>query len=405
MQQEGVVAGHDVAGIRGGALLEELEPAGQRGREALLLGGEHGVHVLAVLHELGIHRAHLLDHDVREPGQERGLQPDAVALQHGAADHPAQHVAPPLVRRGDTVGDEEGHRAAVVGQHAVRLGRDLVGAVGRAGLALDPLHDRLEAVRLVHGVDALQDRRAALDAHASVDVLLGQRGQRVVGVQLELHEHEVPELEEAVALAAGSAVVAAAALGRAAVEVELAAGAAGTDRTGLPEVVGTRQPDDPLRADSDLLPALDGDLIRAEAELGVAGEDGCPEQLLVELEVLGDELPGVPDGAFLEVVAEREVAEHLEEGEMARRGADLVDVGGAEALLHRRQRRVGRLHLAEEERLQRLHARGGEQHRRVVVGRNERPRRIAEMALRLEERPEPFTDIGSGAHRAGIVPP
>ena len=37
---------------------------------------------------------------------------------------------------------------------------------------------------------------------------------------------------------------------------------------------------------------------------------------------------------FLEVLAEGEVAEHLEEAQMAARGADDVDVVGAHALLH-----------------------------------------------------------------------
>ena len=404
MQQERVVAGDDLAAARAGALLEQLEAAGEGRREALLLGGEDGVHVLAVLLELGIDGAHLPDHDVGEACQERCLQADAVALQDGAADDPAQHVAASLVRGSDAVGDEERHRAAVVGQHAVGLGRDLVGAVGGASFPLDPLHDRLEAVGLVHRVDALEDRRGALDAHARVDVLPGQRRQRVVGVQLELHEHEVPELEVAIALAARGAVVAAAALRRAAVVVELAAGAARPDGPRLPEVVGARQPDDPLGRHAHLLPALDCHLVGAETELGVAGEHGRPEQLLVELQVLGDELPGVPDGAVLEVVAEREVAEHLEEGEVPRGGADLVDVGRAEALLHGRQRRVGRLRLAEEERLERLHAGRGEQHRRVVVGWHERPRGMAEMPLRLEEGAEPLTDLVRRAHRPGIVP-
>ncbi len=46
----------------------------------------------------------------------------------------------------------------------------------------------------------------------------------------------------------------------------------------------------------------------------------------------GDELPGQIDSPFLEVVAYREVAEHLEEGKVALI-SDLLDIGGAEALL------------------------------------------------------------------------
>ena len=91
----------------------------------------------------------------------------------------------------------------------------------------DPVHDRLVAVGLVDGDDALEDRRGPLEAHAGVDVLLRERRQRAVLVELVLHEHEVPELEEAVALAAGRAVGAAAAELLAAVVEELGVGPAG----------------------------------------------------------------------------------------------------------------------------------------------------------------------------------
>ena len=67
------------------------------------------------------------------------------------------------------------------------------------------------------------------------------------------------------------------------------------------------------------LPEADRVLVLAEPELGIAGEDGHPELVRVDLQVVEDELPGEVDRAFLEVLAEREVAEHLEE----RRGASV----------------------------------------------------------------------------------
>ena len=82
-----------------------------------------------VLDELGVRLAHLLDHDVGEPGEERRLHADAQPVLRGAADDAAQDVAAALVRRRDAVADEERHAAAVVGEHAVRLRR--VGASRR----------------------------------------------------------------------------------------------------------------------------------------------------------------------------------------------------------------------------------------------------------------------------------
>jgi hypothetical protein len=52
---------------------------------------------------------------------------------------------------------------------------------------------------------------------------------------------------------------------------------------------------------------------------------------------LGDQGPGEIDRLFLEVVAEREIAQHLEEGVVARGVADIVEVvvlaAGADAFL------------------------------------------------------------------------
>ena len=243
-------------------------------------------------------------------------------------------------------------------------------AVCDAALVGDPAHDRLVAVRLVDGHDVLQDRGGPLDAHAGVDVLLRQRRQLAVRMQLELHEDEVPELEEALAArAARLAVGLAAAVLDAPVVVHLRVGAARAGTADRPEVLGPRQEHDPLGRLADLAPVVVRNLVLAEPQLRIAGEDAHPEALGIELQVLEDELPGEVDRAFLEVLAEREVAEHLEEGQVRAVEADLVDVRRPEALLHGREQRRRRRLPAEEVRHQRLHPGGGQQ-RGAVVGRD-----------------------------------
>ena len=225
----------------------------------------------------------------------------------------------------------------------------------------------------------------------------GSGSTRAVLVQRVLHEHEVPELEVALAVAAGPLVVGAEV--RAAVHVELRARPAGPGRAGLPEVLRAWQPHDALLRDADRPPELDRLLVRAQAELGIALEHGDPDQLGVELEHLRRQLPRELDRALLEVVAEREVAEHLEEREVARGVADLVDVGRAEALLAGGEPRVRRLLLAQEVRLEGLHARGREQDGRVVGGRDQRSRRHAQVVALLEEREERVADLCGRAGR------
>ena len=277
-----------------------------------------------------------------------------------------------------------------------RLGRV---AVRDAALLGDPAHDRLVAVGLVDAHDVLQDRGGALDAHAGVDVLLRQRRQLPVRMQLELHEDEVPELEEA--LAAGAARLAVgltAAVLDAPVVVHLGVRAARPRAADRPEVFRRGQQDDPLDRLADLLPLVVRDLVLAEPQLRVAREDADPEAFGIELQVIEDELPREIDRALFEVLAEREVAEHLEEGEVGAVEADLVDVGRAEALLHRRQQRCRRLLSPEEERHQRLHPRGREQCGAVVGARNQRRGRAEGVALRLEESAEARAQLGCALH-------
>src|SRR5205814_7394619 len=123
----------------------------------------------------------------------------------------------------------------------------------------------------------------------------------------------------------------------AAVEVQLAARPARPGRARLPEVLLAVARHDPLARDADGHPRLDRLLVGPEAELLVALEDRDPDVVGVEAEDLQRRLPGVLDGPLLEVVADREVAEHLEEREVPRGGADDVDVRRAEARLAARQ--------------------------------------------------------------------
>ena len=78
------------------------------------------------------------------------------------------------------------------------------------------------------------------------------------------------------------------------------------------------------------------------------------------------QFPGELDGVFLEVVAETEVAVHLEERAVTARLADLFDVTRAHALLHAGRARERRRGLTEEVRLERHHAGVDEQQVGIV---------------------------------------
>ena len=152
--------------------------------------------------------------------------------------------------------------------------------------------------------------------------------------------------------------------------MQLRAGTARTGRTGRPEVALVLAVAIDLRVgQADLLPLVVGEI--------VVGEHGGDEPLRRNADHVCHEFPGPRLRLGLEVVAEREVAQHLEHRQM-RSVADLVDVSRAKALLDRCQAMMRRLRLAEEVRLERHHAGTGEE-QRGVPGRRQRCRRNGEV--------------------------
>ena len=378
--------------------LEDLHAVRDGLEEAFLLLLQHVGRALLVAPQLRIGLAHL----GREVGdqlvEERLARAELVAVPDRAPRDPAQHVAASLVARDHAVDDGERAGPDVVGDHLQR--RRILVAVARAGEIDDLLRRREqghEQIDLVVRVDVLQHRRQPLEAHAGVDARLRQlvHGPRVVAV--ELHEHVVPDLDVAVAILSRRSGRAAGDLGTVVVE-DLAARPARAGVAHHPEVVGrvaralvVADPHDALGRQADLvLPDVVG--------LVVLGVDRRPELVLRQLVDLGQQLPRELQRVLLEVVAEREVAEHLEERVVARGVADVLEVvvlaAGADALLRRRRAHIGPLVVAEEDVLELVHPRVREQQGRVVAG-HDRARGDDGVALRLEVLQERRPDLGS----------
>jgi hypothetical protein len=181
--------------------------------------------------------------------------------------------------------------------------------------------------------------------------------------------------------------------------VDLRAGAAGARLTHRPEVLVLSEAEDLVGRETDLpLPDL--------RSLVVLAKDAHHQALRLEAESLGDELPGVPDRLDLEVVAEGEVSEHLEEGVVSSAPAHLLEVvvlaGDAHAFLGGGGPAVVTALLAEEEPLEGNHPRVHEEQRRVAFGDEGRARQTP-VPLRLEEAEEGFANLlgraRNGCHR------
>src|SRR5205085_7726335 len=240
--------------------------------------------------------------------------------------------------------DEHRGRAQVVGDDAQRDVGVVRVAVADAGELGGLVDDDAQGVRLVHVGDALEDHRQALQAEAGVDVLAGQLAEDLevllagARAALVLHEDQVPDLHVPLVVDGRAALDAEL---RAAVVVDLGARTAGARDAHGPVVLLLAQALDALLGHAD-------DLVPDALGLVVVEVDGDPELLRVEAVAAvglraGQQLPGVRDGAFLEVVAEGEVAAHLEERAVPGGLADLLDVRRAHALLDAGGARRGRL--------------------------------------------------------------
>ena len=296
------------------------------------------------------------------------------AVPHRAAHDFAKHVAAEFVRRHHPVGNQEGGCARVIRdnahRHVVRAHR---AAIFLARHLSEFVEDGAEQIGVVIRLVALKDRGNALEAHAGVDRWCGQRLERAVGLPVELHEYVVPDFDIPAATAldtpadglwAGDLV--------AAEVINLRASPAWTRFAHLPEVVIRAKFRQMVLGDV-LQPELPG--LDVPRDAAFTFEDGDEKLVLRNLPDAGQQFPREPDRLFLEVVTERKVAEHLEKRVMAGRRSYVFEVvvlaADAHALLAARRARVIALFLAEEDVLELVHSRVGEQQRRIVV-RDER---------------------------------
>ncbi len=255
---------------------------------------------------------------------------------------------------------------------------------------------RVEQIDLVVAVHVLQDRGQPLEAHPGVDAGRRQRLDAAVGLHVELHEHVVPDLDVAVAVFVGAAGRAAGDAWAVVVE-DLAARTAGAGVGHHPEVVG-HVAAALVVADAHHALGRQADLLGPDVVgLVILDVDGGPELLGGQLVDLGQELERPLERLALEVVAEAPVAQHLEEGVVARGVADVLEVvvlaAGAQAGLDRGGAHVGAAVAAEEHVLELDHA-GVREHQGRVVARHQRTGGHDGVALGREEIEERLADVG-----------
>ncbi len=176
------------------------------------------------------------------------------------------------------------------------------------------------------------------------------------------------------------------------IEKDFTAGAAGTRVPHRPEVVLGAHPGESIRVHPHRLqPDFCGFVVVLEHR--------NPESLLRKLEHIGEKFPGKPDGVFLEVVAEAEIAEHLEKRVVTCCVTHVFEVvvftAGTNAALRGHSPVVLALVVAEKYVLELHHSGIREQQRRIIAG-DERRARDNFMAVLPEEFQEGAAQLVAG---------
>ena len=224
---------------------------------------------------------------------------------------------------------------------------------------------------------------------------LGNRLQFPLFVTLELHEDQVPDLHVAGFVLTEWLVFSGLRCFDAHVIENLGAWAARAGIAHGPEVVLHSQLMDPLWRHM-VAPKLVGFLVSRNPFLAL--EDGDVEFFLGESKPLrrSDQLPGECDRFALEVIAEAEVAQHLEEGMVTASEADILQVVVFAAGAHNLLRCRGAVVIAalgpEEDIFELVHPRIGKK-QSGVVRRNQRGRVDASVTLRSKKAQEGFPDL------------
>jgi hypothetical protein len=339
VQGEGVVTGQGgLAGVPGPGCRtgQHRCPLGQGPQEAVLFGICGAADPVPIPLELRIGGLHRILRGGQEFGHDVLVNPEEPHRPDHATHQAAQHVPAALVRGGHSVADQHQGGADVIGHHAeshVRLG---IAAVCAPGEFLGLGDNGKNLVDLVEVARALEEVGDTFETHPGVDVLLGEFTQDFeillagAAAAFHLHEHEVPDLQEPVLVHDRSAI--GPKLGSP-VHVDLRTGSGRSGLSRGPEVILHAAPLDAFGGESRHAAPQACRLVvplvhRHPDGIGIESEE--PVRLRS-----GHQLPRVGDSTFLEVVAEGEVAVHLEERAMPGGLADFVDVEGAHALLDR----------------------------------------------------------------------
>ncbi len=222
---------------------------------------------------------------------------------------------------------------------------------------------------------ALHHCGEAFQPHAGIHGRLGQGGHFPFGVTVVLHEHQVPDLDIAVAVLLGGAWGAAFYFFSVVIE-DFRTGTAGASVSHAPEVVTFVGLAARLVADTAEAVGIHTNFIQPDRRcFFVLIVDGHPQFLCLQPHGLRKKLPGKTDRFPLEIIPKAEIAQHFEERMVAGRVSNIFQVvmlaTSTYTTLGRCGPGIGALFLAEKHILELHHTCIGKQ-QCGIIGRHQR---------------------------------
>ena len=187
--------------------------------------------------------------------------------------------------------------------------------------------------------------------------------QRTLAISIELHEHQIPDLDVPVEIVIRAARRTARHIGPMVVE-NFRTGATGAGITHLPEIVFI-EPRQAVGVDTDI---IDPNI----CSFVVANVYCDPQPLLGQPKDLSQKTPAKADGVAFEVIAETEVTQHFKEGVVPSGITHIFEIvvftASTDTFLGSARTRIGTLLKTQKRLLKLVHPRVGEQKGGIVVG-------------------------------------
>ena len=175
-----------------------------------------------------------------------------------------------------------------------------------------------ERVGIIIIVDALKHRRNAFQPHACINGRARQIGPAAIGCLFKLHEHQIPDFDEAIPIFIGGTRQATRDM-IAMVPENLAARAARPGIAHRPKIVAGRNANDPVFWQTrNFTPKVKSFII------GVVNCDRNP--IGIEAPFLRGQVPSERNRLFLEIIPEGKIAEHFKKCVVPRGITDIVEV-------------------------------------------------------------------------------